>query len=443
MKKILIVSPYFAPENSVASIRFTKIAKYLQKMGHDVTVLCTQMNVQWVVDKTLERDLKELKKVVRIKYPQLLYYTLKKHLGTESNQIKRESRIVNNEKLTQNKNSGSLIWSYTHFCSMLLGRRFIKYIKNRGEMYDVVITTYSPISGHMVGNYMKKHRLCTTWIEDFRDPLTLHCSKSFLTFLTYFHGVTLMKRSDYITTVSKGAARKLIQEAQRFRVDIQDKVKIINNGYDDIDRAMLNDIDVEKDKLTFTYCGTLYEIGGEVKNDISPLFEVLAALIEEGKIDSDFVEINYAGGNGDTFYRFAEKYGLKESAHSYGMVSRDQSLSLQRASDVIMVLVWNNKGETGVISGKFYETLLVQRHVLAIVKGNQPNSELKDMIQRLQCGFAYEEIDGDKRNMSQLREWILDKYNEKRESGTLKYCNNGEEKKYSHQYLAKKFEKLF
>lgn len=445
MKKVLIVSPYFAPENSVASIRFTKIAKYLQQMGYDVTVICTQMNVKLVVDKTLEEDLKTLKKVIRIRYPELLYYTVKKHLGVEGGQGKGKEQ--KSEKKTVNdkarKRRDILNWTYAHFCSMLLGRRFIQYVKKEGKSYDAVITTYSPISGHMLGNYMKKHHLCTTWIEDFRDPLTLYFEKSFLTSLTHFHGVKLMRRSDYITTVSKGSARKLIEEAKQFGVNIQQKIKIVHNGFDPEDRRTLLDVASIQNKLVFVYCGTLYEIGGQAKNNLAPLFEALSDLTAEGRIDKDFIEVQYAGSNGDTFYRYAEKYGMTEIAFDNGRVSRDESLKLQRKSDIIVVPVWNNKGETGIISGKFFETLLVQRNVLSIITGNQKNSELAAIIGQIQCGFAYEEINGDKGNMSRLKEWILEKYNEKRAGGQLNYCSNGEEQKYSHPYLARKFEKMF
>lgn len=442
MKKILIVSPYFAPENSVASIRFTKIAKYLTKMGHDVTVLCTQMNVQWVEDKTLGNDVNGLKKVVRIRYPELLYYKVKERLGTEGKQV--QAKKENAKKNGNNKSgSDSLVWGYAHFCSMLLGWRFIKYIKRKNQKYDVVITTYNPISGHMLGNYMKKNKLCTTWIEDFRDPLTLLCDKSWASFLIQFHGARLMKRSDYITAVSKGCKDKLIDEARAFRIDIRNKVKVISNGFDSVDREALKEFEPEQNKLSFTYCGTIYKIEGEIKNDISPVFEALSNIIRQGKIDKNFIEVRYAGYDTDTFLGFAQKYGVSELVHLCGRISRMESLQLQRESDIIIVPVWNNKGETGIISGKFFETLLVQRNVLCVVTGNQPGGELASIIDKLQCGFSYEEINGDKSNMEKLEEWILCKYNEKKKEGVLEYCANGEEQRYSHQYLAKKFERLF
>ena len=58
-KRILIISYYFAPQNAIGAVRPTKLAKYLTRMGHEVTVLCGPgMNDRR--DPTLERDLGEL-----------------------------------------------------------------------------------------------------------------------------------------------------------------------------------------------------------------------------------------------------------------------------------------------------------------------------------------------------------------------------------------------
>ena len=37
-KRILIISYFFAPQNAMGAVRPTKLAKYLSRMGHEVTV---------------------------------------------------------------------------------------------------------------------------------------------------------------------------------------------------------------------------------------------------------------------------------------------------------------------------------------------------------------------------------------------------------------------
>ena len=61
-KRLLIVSYHFAPQNAIGAVRMTKVAKYLTRMGYDVTVLCGACT-EAVQDPTLARDLEELKDV--------------------------------------------------------------------------------------------------------------------------------------------------------------------------------------------------------------------------------------------------------------------------------------------------------------------------------------------------------------------------------------------
>ena len=85
-KKILIVSPFFAPENSVASVRFTKIGKYLAKMGYTVDVLCSNMMAEFIEDETLKPDLKWFHRIIRQPFPALYYLPLVVRSGKEREQ---------------------------------------------------------------------------------------------------------------------------------------------------------------------------------------------------------------------------------------------------------------------------------------------------------------------------------------------------------------------
>lgn len=445
MKKILIVSPYFAPENSVASIRFTKIAKYLQRLGHDVTVICTQMNANMQKDKTLAEDLKTLKNINRVNYSHL-YYKLKQRFGTEK-KIKKEKNSItkddsNKNIIQKNNKKDTLIWCYTNVFSFILGRRYIRYIKAKNETYDVVISTFAPLSSHMLGHYMKKKKKCKVWIADFRDSMTMLNSDSCIAPAVKKYGAHLIKRADYITCVSKGTIKKLTEETAELHNDLSKKMRLITNGFDIEDRKAIQDIDVLNGKIVFAYCGTLYNIGGKLKTNMQPLFRALRELIIQGKIDKSKLEIRYAGYDSELFESLAKKFDINDITKCYGRVSREQSMRLQRQSDVILVSVWNNRGEEGILSGKFFETLAVQRNVLCLITGNLGGSELASVVRKTGCGYAYEEINGDQSGMPQLEEWILQIYNEKMKNGKLFYKNDNVDK-FSHQALAKQFEKLF
>ena len=61
-KRILLISYYFAPHNRIGAVRPTKLAKYLTREGHQVTVICGT-GFDGGEDPAMRRDLGELKDV--------------------------------------------------------------------------------------------------------------------------------------------------------------------------------------------------------------------------------------------------------------------------------------------------------------------------------------------------------------------------------------------
>lgn len=440
MKKILIISPYFAPENVVASIRFSKIAKYLIKDGYDVTVICTQMNARLLIDKSLEKDLPLYRNLKRINYPEKLYYKVKGKMGTE-NSVKQPGKQKGHIK--ESKFKDALILLYVHLCDRILACRYIKEIVDSREKYDIVITTFNPLAAHIAGKYLKKRGICKLWIADFRDPLSALHEKTAVNLLLQRYGIRLVKTADWITTVSKGIRQKLLLEAGRYSDEYSSKLKVISNGFDEEDRVVVKGVVPAKEKLIFTYCGTIYKFKGKIQTCVAPLFAAISQLEKEKKIETQNIEIRYAGTTEDLFLEVASQYQMQKIVQSVGRISRDQALKLQSASDIIVVAIWNNVGDEGVLTGKFFESLLVERNVLCIVKGDKKESELTQIVRTLNCGFSYEEINGGCEEFEQLKSWICDMYKQKFEQGKVQYNICRDNNLFSHAALAREYEALF
>jgi hypothetical protein len=58
----------------------------------------------------------------------------------------------------------------------------------------------------------------------------------------------------------------------------------------------------------------------------------------------------------------------------------------------LVLATWNNINEQGVLTGKFFEYLMLHKPIVAVVNGNQRNSLLKEIINDLEVGVTYEEI---------------------------------------------------
>lgn len=443
-KRILLVSPFFAPENSVASIRFTKLGKYLAQRGYVVDVLCGNMNARFIEDETLKEDMKWFDKVIRIEYPELYYLPIRKTQKTGSAVQKAGDRKANTLKsriikLFYNECTSS-IWVY--LWDKVLASKYIQCIKKqKWEYFDVVITTYSPMLSHYVGNYLKRRKMCGTWIADYRDPfLTFHEKKGIPQFV-FKDNLRIERKADIITTVSEGTKEQIVMEAGKYQEEIKKKIHVIYNGYDVDDRDRIKQ-DIERsDKLQIAYCGMFYKQGNEWMNSPEILFKALGELIKEKRMEDARIKFIYAGPSFEIVRELAEKYDILSIVENHGYVSRSESLRLQQSADIILLCSWNTKLRKGVMTGKFYEALLLENTVLALVKGELGGSELKKVIKECNIGFCYE--DAEEEDYSQIKKWLLEKYQEKERVGYLEYKCSEQVNGFRHDMLAADLEKLW
>ncbi len=437
--KILIISPYFAPENGTATKRFTKIGKYLSKRGHHITVLSSKMSINHNVDPLLQRDLKWFEKVVCVNQHYLYYLSIQlmnkiKSYG-ESAKKKKNHKARGISSFFMNNKMSRIWWTCIDYLS---ARKMIRVIKKefKETKFDVVITTYSPISAHMIGMYMKKQHLCKKWIADYRDTLgTLTPYKQLPKLLLKINSQVL-KLSDVITVVSRGQKYQLIKESMLKKNELRKKIYVIYNGFDEEERVI--HLPTEE-KFTIAYCGSLYKKEGVFHNYPVTLFKAISELIQDEHIKKENINFIYAGNDFLIMKSLAEQFNLESILLNLGYVSRKKSLETQAKSDIILISVWNNSEMRGIISGKFYEAILVRRPILAIVSGKEGKSELKNIINNCHLGFCLEEAADD---YAKLKMWLKEKYEEKKQQGIVREISPNNVKRFQYDYIAKEVEKL-
>ncbi len=248
--KILIISYYFPPENSIASLRSYSWAKYWAAMGHEVVVLTTDKtykstNLNLVMDgfEVIKTQIGIIEKIKRLRA---------KILGKKTNQIN------NFEKNTSNASSIKkiLIWINEKrkerglACSARMPDIYdlwktsaIKAVEH--EKWDLIVSTHGPYVCHSIAYELKKRGLTKKWIADYRDLWTQsHLFKGLFPFTILEKNLEKKynEAADIITTVSEP-----LKNALQSRLSVQ-KVYVIENGFDTDDLNHISKSAIFEDK---------------------------------------------------------------------------------------------------------------------------------------------------------------------------------------------------
>ena len=186
------------------------------------------------------------------------------------------------------------------------------------------------------------------------------------------------------------------------------------------------------------YVGTLYE----GKRKITPLFQVLRELADEGQVDLNKIFFDYAGGDGSYLLAQASGYNMGSVVRDHGVLPRKECLKMQFSSHLLVLSTWNNRGEEGVFPGKFLEYMLIRRPIISITDGNMPEGEVTSVMREGDFGVAYESI-RDKEEIALLREYIRICYSEWLQKGSITYEPVQEVlERYNYNRIIKQIEEL-
>ncbi len=437
---ILIITTYYPPDTAIAAVRPYMFAKYLNKYGHNVTVMRSGL-----LQQSADRSFKSDSNVRVITY-----------LG--ENSIARRFERGENDFLEYSHKSGDSRISflpeparkvfakiYHTIISPYDFYRWMKkdYIDGRvtpmkkaidsisNEHFDIVFSTYGAVENIIGGEYAAKV-FNAKWFLDFRDPIEPHAPNAFgIPFLKRIQR-NAIKKADICTAVSDDLASYLSTQAGG------KNVYTLYNGYDPEIVESFHQTTTDTDKLSFCYTGQLYN----GRRDASALFNALRILIDEGKIDQTKIVIRYAGRGFDLFKQQASKYNMESVLVDYGYVNRTESAQLQASSDIFLVLSWNTRKEKGVLTGKLYEGIRCQKPILSLICGNVPNSELNRINKKYNYGFCFEDSMSDI-YFEQLCQYIEKAYKNKCDSLNVPYDPSpGLFSDFRYDTLAKKFEKI-
>lgn len=379
--KILIISAYFPPLNSIASLRPYSWAKWWSHDGHQIAVLTT----------CKERD------------PTDLNFDLRQ-FEVLSVPVPIPMKAVARQAVSQASKGG---WAFSParlmaFAMVVLKKWYLGFIRQTGCFctcrfpdwhdawaakafkalgdgnWDLVVSSGGPYSVHRVAWALKRRGRARLWIVDWRDLWTKnHHFPGFAPFRPYerrlehrFH-----EAADLITTVSEPLARNL-------RESTATRVEVVYNGFDAEDFSrVLSRPRLGYDRLTIAYTGSVYR-GAQ---DVTPLFRAIRVLIDRGDLRPDGIQLLFAGKFAD-LSDIARQEGVQGQFHYLGSIPREQALELQYDADAVAFLEYQGTETGGVLTGKLFEYLFIARYILGI--GATANSETGGLIEGYSAGRA-------------------------------------------------------
>jgi len=378
--RILIVSTYFPPAPSIASLRTYSFAKYWARMGNDVTVLTTKKEDFGEVALNLP-----VENFTVLEIPFFNVFAVAKRLLKALTGVGRGAGNGGGGRASETGSSApgerafiklkNRLKRFAENCGIFItdripdvndfwiGRAIAvgeRLIKEKG--CDWIFSSYAPPASHIVAGKLAVNKNCR-WVADYRDLwIENHVwvgKWPFTVLEKVLEKKYVGRRADLVTTVSEPLAVVL-------RRKFSAPVHVIENGYDEDDYRGDFPPWFTGEKKRIVYTGTVYP----GKQDPSPLFAVLSDLAgTSGEIRrkmDEKLEVLFFGSESEWLSGLIREQGVQRWVRHGGMVSRDEALRIQKQADLLLFLEWDNGSVDGILTGKLFEYLAMRKPILGV-----------------------------------------------------------------------------
>lgn len=375
---ICLIAHYFFPYNNVAANRINAFAKYLPKDKYLVSVL------------TIKRT--DSEKAYSIEFDGVHVHRIETSglikpasFETKTNKLVHSLKVVKN-KLVHKLSNPDKGW-------MKKGNEKFKEIDQK-EHVHLIISSFAPVSSHILALNIKQDRPDIKWIADMRDEMS---ANPFIEESLKKHYKEVEEqvagKADVITSVSQ----PILDDFKDIMKGSQAQFKLLRNGYD---HERIPDSTFQKE-FTISYVGTFYGV-----RKPHTFFNALENIISS---EDDFTcRLNFIG----TPNNFSIPKSIQPMINWVGKVSNQDAVGYMFNSDVNL-LVHPKTAVKGIYTGKLFEYLSAQKPILALVDTEDVAAEL---IAECSAGFI-----ADFYNIAQIEAHILSLYKLWKQKETLNF----------------------
>ena len=348
-RRILLVSYFYPPSRDTGVLRPAAMAKWLRRLGHEVTVLTTAAYGRSATDAE--------DGVVRAADAQLWRARLR---GTDHVDALFDSDRYSGKPhpLSRILVPEALVAAWAPFARS----RALKL--NRARRFDCVVTTSPPESAHMVGAALRRRGV--PWVADVRDAWTFESLRpEYPTKAQRRLDERLERRwlggADAVACVSEPAAEDLRRRG------IANPV-LIPNGWDPETApppASAPTGLLDADRVTLLYTGRF----GSYGRDPRALVEGIGRLAAESPDAAARLELAIAGPLNDAEAALFATDVTPARITLLGSLPRERALALQREADVLLLIAQPTR--TQLLNIKLFEYLASGQPILALAEGTE------------------------------------------------------------------------
>jgi Glycosyl transferase 4-like domain len=414
MRKALLAAYFYPPSPAIGAVRPAGLVKYLPEFGWDVVVVTPKLpghtrSGARVIETGYRNRLTEWKRKLGFNPTQGLHQQVGLPLSTQQKRRLPHTRVI------------ELVKSILAFPDPTTGwipfaTRAVQDYKGLPE-FDAIISTSPPVSSMLLGRQLKK-LLGKPWIADFRDLWAARLSKSYLKPLQAQVERRALAHADALVTVSE-------EWAARLRKRYSDKaVFSILNGYDPDDFA--EPAPPLTEQFTITYTGRLYS----GRRDPTPLLKAVRELVDAGTLPASKLRLRFYGPLEPWLPALVRDCKLEQITEVCDSVPREQSLKLQRESQLLLLLGWDNPHETGWHTAKLFEYLGSKRPILAV--GGSPGA-VAQVLKHTKAGVH---VQSDR----ETKDFLVAAYADYAANGSVRYQQDASAvAQYTHREMARQF----
>jgi len=340
-KHLVIVSTWFPPLISVAVNRIVAFAKYLSKDNFEVSIITLGVNKKTELSTAYNCQIYRVPNNGFFKEPSF---------NSKCNKLWHYTKVI--WKILVSKINKDAYKSWRKEAAKVLESL------HKTKQVDVLLSSFAPISAHLVAL-----DFCTThpevlWVADMRDEMSDNPDIS----SSEKHNrlqveKAIAKRIDVLSTVSN----PILNLYQKSIPNLK-KYVVVKNGFDHNLTPQPSQFNAV---FTLSHCGVFYG-----KRNPFLLFKALTELQLEGKMPKQWC-LNLIG--------LAKEFDVPQAiipfVKTFGRVTIEESLAYMHQSDC-NVLIQPYVGRVGVYTGKLFDYLSVHKPILAIIDTTDVAAEL-------------------------------------------------------------------